>query len=205
MRSLILFFLLWSTIVHSQLPSRYTAVYTKTVETNLALTPDKLRINTGDNPIARERAEQALKDLTGTPVQLRFQDSLVIIPDSVTVYQVPCAAPGMGAAVRLNIKETKTVIKPDSYYYVREGGAAEVKERAAPMLTYTDTTERILNYTCEVYKSSDGKLKIWISRDLPSSINGGLPLRISLGAVIKYELNNGDQKAVATLIKLQAH
>lgn len=202
MRLFLIIFLSLSNIVKSQPFSKYTAIYTKTIETTLALSPDKVRMNVGDNLLAKEIAEQALNDLTGTPLQLHFMDSLHITSDSVVAYQIPCAAPNLGTSVRLNVKPTQMVIKPNSYYQVSGGGAETIKQRAIPTLVKVDKKDFVLNYACEVYQSEDGKLKLWVCSDLPPSINAGLPLLIPMGAVLKYQFYDKVQKVTATLVKL---
>ncbi|HUC83487.1 MAG TPA: hypothetical protein VMR70_21420 [Flavisolibacter sp.] len=205
MRVILVFIFLLPAVVEAQPMSKYTAIYSKHIETALSLSPDKVRMNVGDNPVAKEMAEQTLNDLAGTSLQLRFMDSLLVRSDSVIAYQVPCAPPQVGGTVRLNIKPTQMVIKPDRYYQVKNGAPEMAKQRTTPTLVKTGVIEGVLDYSCEVFQTEDSKLKVWLCKELPSTINAGLPLLIPIGAVLKYELRDKTQKVTATLFKLSHH
>lgn len=199
----LVFCILASLLVNGQsTPAAYTALYTKTVETTLALNPENVRVNVGDNPLAKEMAEGALTNMAGSPIMLQFVDSLVVFSDSTTCFQLPCNSSSSGTGVRLRVKPTQTVITQDSYYSLTPVGGGTRKQRPIATLVKTDTAERVLDYECELYRSEDAKLKVWICKAMPSSINGGLPLKIAEGAVLKYELHGQGKKASATLLKL---
>ncbi len=63
------------------------------------------------------------------------------------------------------------------------------------LFTSTGLFVNILGYDCEEYQSINGQYKIWVTGELPSSINPGVAVKNVEGAVLGFEFRS-DQDAV---------
>jgi hypothetical protein len=67
----------------------------------------------------------------------------------------------------------------------------------------TGKTKTILNYGCKEYFSTDSACRIWVTEDLPSSINPGVRLVTIKGAVLGFELRQQESLLKSYAIKIE--
>lgn len=63
----------------------------------------------------------------------------------------------------------------------------------------TGEVKTILGYSCTAYTSKSRTIKIWVTNDLPSTINSGITVKNVKGAVLRFEIVNGNALTISTI------
>jgi hypothetical protein len=93
------------------------------------------------------------------------------------------------------VKNNKLMVKNGRLFHfnISLGEFKESTEKTgAAFFTPAFEKEKILGFPCEVYRSLDSSVRIWVSPELPSTINPGIAVHNDniVGAILRFEVIN---------------
>jgi hypothetical protein len=107
---------------------------------------------------------------------------------------------------------TLTIQMPDSMLLVngrvymsdslRKGFSKTAELQKERSFRATGASKKILKYACNEYLSTDSTLRIWVAENMPTSINPGIRVGKTKGAVLAFELMSGTLFTKCEIIKL---
>jgi hypothetical protein len=197
-------FVLFTSSVIAQ--KQYRATYRDT--TSMLFLPgnlqfDQLKEKGLDDDAVKTLSSQLMAQLTKIPMQgsqlrkVRTRgDSTIIVFDKKT----------RTGNLTVHMPDSMLLIKSRVYMSDSLGKGFsktpdEPKERSFRL---TGSSKKILNYTCNEYQSTDSTVRIWVAENMPTSINPGIRVGNTKGAVLAFELMSGSLFTKCELIKLES-
>lgn len=130
-----------------------------------------------------------------------YPDSAIIILDYTTLKRS-----NPGAFTQLLIPYTKLKIAENTLYRFNANTGLYTDSPVPDSDCLFDSTgevKTILGYSCTAYTSKSGTIKIWVTNDLPSTINPGITVKNVKGAVLRFETINGNALTISTISGIQ--
>lgn len=126
-----------------------------------------------------------------------YPDSAIIILDYTTLKSA-----NPGAFTQLLIPYTKLKIAENTLYRFNANTGLYMDSPVPDSDCLFDSigeVKTILGYSCTAYTSKNGTKKIWVTNDLPSTINSGITVKNVKGAVLRFEIVNGNALTISTI------
>lgn len=129
-----------------------------------------------------------------------YSDSTVITLDYSTLKRM-----NSGTSAQLLIPYTKLKISENTLYRFN-ADTGDYLESPVPdsdcLFDSTGEVKTIIGYSCTAYISKSGTKRIWVTSDLPSSINPGISVKNVKGAVMSFESVNGNAVSTSTIARI---
>jgi hypothetical protein len=165
---------------------------------------DSLRKDFADKGLPKSVIDGFLSGLFKDPDRfVSIQERNVLIRDDsafITLNYIP--QPGQLFSMETN----KELIVNGKIYRYSEGLdkyiSASLSDSSA-IFSPTRQSLKILGYSCDGYESADGVYKIWVTQQLPSSINPGIPVNNVEGGILGFEVKgiNAFTRSIAQAVE----
>lgn len=144
---------------------------------------------------------QLFNEMLAEEFSTRLQRKVRVNKDTTFIEMVPNRS---SSFLKIKVNHKNTVLFKGDFLEKDSKGKFYPKKMPAEEMVKTNLSEKILNYPCVIYVNKSKTLKIWLAKELPTSLNPGINGLAHLdGAVLKFIRKDKTADEMAEIISLQ--